>query len=108
MIVRMWRGHVPKAKKDDYVAYLKQTGLADYGNIPGNRGVYLLSRDDGDNVEFLTLTLGTAVEAIQAFAGADYDKARYYPEDGAFLLNFMEKAEHFEVLYQRANGAERG
>jgi hypothetical protein len=31
MIVRMWRGKVPKKLKSEYVAYLNQTGLADYG-----------------------------------------------------------------------------
>jgi heme-degrading monooxygenase HmoA len=107
MIVRMWRGHVLKEKKEEYVAYLKRTGLADYAHVAGNAGVYLLCREDGDSVEFLTLTMWTSVEAIQAFAGPDYEKARYYPEDRAFLLNFAEKAEHFEALFQENNSADR-
>jgi len=99
MIVRMWRGKVRKDLKSEYVAYLNQTGLADYGKVEGNQGVYLLCRDVEDNVEFVTMTFWTSVAAIKKFAGEDYEKARYYPEDQKYLLNFSETAEHFEVLY---------
>jgi heme-degrading monooxygenase HmoA len=99
MIVRMWRGKVRKDLKSEYVAYLNQTSLADYGKVEGNQGVYLLCQDLGDNVEFLTMTFWTSIAAIKKFAGEDYGKARYYPEDQKYLLNFSENAEHFEVLY---------
>ena len=102
MIVRMWRGKVPKKLKSDYEAYLNQTGLSDYGKIAGNQGVYLLCQDMGENVEFLTMTFWSSIDAIKKFAGEDYEKARYYPEDEKFLLNFSETAEHFEVLYDGA------
>ena len=65
MIVRMWRGPVPKAKQAAYVDYLKQTGLNDYQKIAGNRGVYLLTRDLGDQVEFLTMTFWDSIEAVK-------------------------------------------
>jgi heme-degrading monooxygenase HmoA len=102
MIVRMWRGKVRKNLKSEYVAYLNKTGLPDYGKIEGNKGVYLLCQDLGDTVEFLTMTFWTSIEAIKKFAGEDYEKARYYPEDEKFLLNFSATAEHFEVLYDGA------
>ena len=105
MIVRMWRGKVPRKFKSEYVAYLNHTGLTDYEKIVGNKGVYLLCRDSGDNVEFLTMTFWSSVDAIKKFAGEDYEKARYYPEDEKFLLNFSETAEHFEVLYDGAKGS---
>jgi hypothetical protein len=31
-------------------------------------------------------------------AGDDFEKAKYYPEDDDFLLEFEEKVEHFEVF----------
>ncbi|MDJ0947368.1 MAG: antibiotic biosynthesis monooxygenase [Alphaproteobacteria bacterium] len=97
MIVRMWRGPVPKEKKAAYVDYLKTTGLKDYASTPGNLATYLLCRDRGAEVEFLTLTLWDSIEAIKAFAGENYATARYYPEDKAFLIRFADEAEHFEV-----------
>jgi hypothetical protein len=48
------------------------------------------------------MTFWSSIEAIRKFAGEDYEKARYYPEDEKFLLNFAEKAEHFEILYDGA------
>jgi hypothetical protein len=72
------------------------------GKIAGNKGVYLLCKDMGENVEFLAMTFWSSIEAIRKFAGEDYEKARYYPEDEKFLLNFAEKAEHFEILYDGA------
>src|SRR5438270_1023876 len=98
MIARMWRGPVMKAEKQAYIEYLKETGLSDYAHTPGNRGVWLLCQDRGAEVEFTTLTLWDSIESIKAFAGEDYERARYYPRDREFLTRFDPKVEHFEVV----------
>ncbi|SRR5579885_2874589 len=99
MIVRMWRGEVPKEKKAAYIEYLHKTGLSDYRNTPGNRGVSLLCRDVGDAVEFTTMTWWDNIEAIKRYAGEDYRKARYYPEDANYLKSFAPTVDHFEMIY---------
>jgi hypothetical protein len=38
------------------------------------------------------------MEVIKNFAGQDIEKAKYYPEDDDFLLEFEEKVQHFEVF----------
>jgi heme-degrading monooxygenase HmoA len=98
MIARMWRGPVRKAQKQAYIEYLKETGLSDYAHTGGNRGVWLLCQDKGAEVEFTTLTLWDSVASIKAFAGEDYERARYYPRDREFLTRFDPKVEHFEVV----------
>ena len=98
MIIRMWRGPVPKAKREAYVGYLQKTGLGDYAKTPGCKGVYLLCRDIGDQVEFLTMTMWDSIESVKAFAGEDYMKSRYYPEDEKFLTVFNPLVEHFELV----------
>jgi heme-degrading monooxygenase HmoA len=98
MIARMWRGPVPRAQRDAYIAYLKETGLNDYARTAGNRGVQLLCQARGDEVEFMTLTLWDSIDAIKAFAGEDYERARYYPRDHEFLTRFDPHVEHFEVV----------
>ena len=98
MIIRMWRGPVPKAKRAAYIDYLKKTGLDDYARTPGCKSVQLLCRDIGDQVEFLTVTTWDSIEAVKGFAGEDYMKARYYPEDEKFLTVFNPLVEHFEVV----------
>jgi heme-degrading monooxygenase HmoA len=100
MIARSWHGRVPRAKAAAYEAYIRKTGLADYRRVAGNRGAYLLRRDEGDISHFTTLTFWDSVEAIQAFAGEDYERARYYPEDDAYLLEREPFVTHYTVLEQ--------
>src|SRR5512142_3116964 len=81
MIARTWHGVVPASKADEYVDYLNKTGVPAYKATPGNLGVYVLRRIEGDRAHFLLLTLWESAEAIQRFAGPDMEKAKYYPED---------------------------
>jgi heme-degrading monooxygenase HmoA len=64
---------------------------------PGNLAVYLLRRIEGDVAHFLTLTHWQSLQAIEAFAGSDIARAKYYPEDADFLLAFEPTIEHYEL-----------
>lgn len=97
MIARIWRGRIRAADVEEYRAYIAATGLSDYRQTPGNRGAYMLTRVDGDVAHVLTLSFWEALESIRAFAGDDITRARYYPEDERFLLDFPERVEHFEL-----------
>lgn len=97
MIARTWHGAVPLDKADTYHDYLLQTGIPDYEKTPGNRGVYVLRRTEGDVAHFLLLTLWDSFEAIRAFAGDDVERARYYPDDEAYLLELEPHVTHYEV-----------
>ena len=105
MIARIWRGTVRESDKDVYYAYLQKTGLKEYADTPGNRGVHTLRRVFDGKCEFFLLTLWESWDAIKAFAGEDYEKAVYYPEDEKFLLDRGPKVEHFEVLSERLSPA---
>ena len=58
----------------------------------------------GSNLVDRLLALGITVtgwdnlESIKAFAGEDYEKAVYYPEDKKYLLEFEEKVIHCETF----------
>ena len=98
MIARIWRGTVREADKDIYLEYLKKTGLHEYAATAGNRGVYTLRRVGDGKCEFLLMTLWDSWDAIKAFAGDDYEKAVYYPEDDKFLLDRGPRVDHFELI----------
>ena len=98
MIARIWRGVTPAHKADDYLAYLEATGLKEYRATPGNRGAWVLRRIRDDEAEFVTLSHWDSLDAIRAFAGDDYERAVYYPEDKDFLLDFAPTVDHFEVF----------
>lgn len=98
MIARIWRGRIRSADVPAYKAYIAETGLSDYRSTPGNRGAYMLTQIDGDVGHVVTLSFWDTEDSIRAFAGDDVTKARYYPEDERFLLDFPERVEHFDVI----------
>jgi heme-degrading monooxygenase HmoA len=98
MIVRIWHGMTAAAKSDEYHDYLDRTGVPDYRATEGNRGVYVLRRIEGERAHFLTVSFWESIEAIKSFAGSDPERAKYYPEDEQFLLDFEPTVEHYEVL----------
>jgi len=103
MIARLWHGKVSSAKATDYHQYLLATGLKEYAAVPGNRSVSLLKKEEGNITHYYTLTYWDDVNAIKQFAGEDYEKARYYPEDKDYLLEFEPLVMHYEVLEHLVN-----
>ena len=98
MIARIWHGAVPQQRADEYHAYVLQTGIPGYQATPGNRGVYLLRRIEGDKVHFLLVSLWDSLDAIRAFAGPEVERARYFPEDAAYLVELEPTVVHYDVL----------
>ena len=98
MIARLWGGKTSAAKAEEYLEYLRMTGVMDFGKTPGNRGVLVLRRIAGDQAEFLVMSMWDSLEAIKGFAGPDYEKAVYYPEDRKYLKHLEPEVSHYEVV----------
>jgi heme-degrading monooxygenase HmoA len=99
MIARIWRGRTPATKSDEYLEILERTGLKDYAETEGNRGVLLLRRISAGVAEFTALTLWDSMDAVRRFAGDDPERAHYYPEDPEYLLEMNPFVEHYEVAW---------
>jgi heme-degrading monooxygenase HmoA len=95
MIARIWHGRTKATDADAYLSFLKRRAVPDYKSVTGNQGVHLLLRIEGDVGHFITLTFWESEEAIRAFAGEDIGKAKYYPEDKDFLLEFEPVVQHY-------------
>ncbi|HEX8669865.1 MAG TPA: hypothetical protein VF727_15975 [Allosphingosinicella sp.] len=99
VILRRWRSTIRSRDADEYVSYIADTGLKEYNATPGNLGCQMLLRPLADgSTEVTTLSWWESMDAIAAFAGADIEKAVYYPEDDRFLLEKPEKVEHHRVV----------
>lgn len=98
MIARTWHGVTPASKADAYHEYLEESGVKEYRRTKGNRGVYVLRRIRGGRADFFLISLWDSYESIRAFAGDDVEKARYFPKDREFLLEFEPTVTHYEVL----------
>jgi heme-degrading monooxygenase HmoA len=96
-IMREWRAEVRRGLKDEYVAYVKATGIAGYKRAPGNLGAVVATRNiDAERAEIVTLSWWENEASIKAFAGNDINRSRYYPEDERFLLTRPETVQHYE------------
>ncbi len=94
----MWRGWVATDRAADYVAYVEKTGMSAYRRTPGNVDAQLWTRDLGDGrTEVVTVSRWESLAVIEGFAGADIDRAVFYPEDDDFLVGREETVTHYTV-----------
>ena len=96
MITRLWRGWTAREDADAYEQFLLTELFPSMRAIPGFRGAEVLRRPDGDEVAFVTLTRFDSLDAIRAFAGADYDVPVLEPQALAVLSRHDERALHFD------------
>jgi heme-degrading monooxygenase HmoA len=108
MIARTWHGITPIERADEYLRLMLTVAVPDYQAVPGNLGVYVLRRLEGDRAHFLLLTLWQSEDAIRAFAGSDIAKAKYYAFDSEFLLELEPTATHYDVFAAPARDTASG
>ena len=100
MISRIWHGWTTPANADAYESLLKTeifTGIQNR-RIPGYRGIHLLRRELGDEVEFVTIMWFDSLEAVKAFAGEDYAVAVVPPKARQLLSRFDSHSAHYQVV----------
>jgi len=97
MVARIWRGSTRREDAAEYAAYIAKTGLAGYRATPGNRGAWILQRDEGDRTEIITLSFWDSLDAVKGFAGDDITRAVFYPEDDRYLVERDLTVTHFRV-----------
>lgn len=97
MIARIWHGVTSAKHYDEYWTFLHQRAIPDYRSTPGNLGVRLFRRLEGERAHFLTLSYWKSLDSIRAFAGDDIARAKYYPEDTRYLLEFEPTVVHYEA-----------
>ena len=98
MIARIWHGKTHANVADVYLDYLFTSGMPAYRATAGNKGAWVLRRLEGDVAHFITLSFWESRDAIVAFAGADIEVAKYYPEDKKYLLEFEPHVTHYELF----------
>lgn len=100
MICRIWHGWTVPANADAYERLLRTEifhGIEGRG-IDGFRGIQLLRRDAGAEVEFITLMWFDSLDAVRAFAGEDHEIAVVPPAARALLARFDERSAHYPVI----------
>lgn len=103
MICRLWHGWTTPANADAYEQLLREevfVGIASRG-IAGFRGIELLRRTAGSEVEFVTLMWFDSLDDVRAFAGEEYAKAVVPAAAHRILSRFDAESVHYEVRIPR-------
>ncbi len=99
MISRIWHGWTSRENADKYEKLLRAEVLPGIHRIRGYNGAYLLRRDAANNeVEFITITQFTDMNAVREFAGPDYERAVIAPGASELLAHYDERSQHYETL----------
>jgi heme-degrading monooxygenase HmoA len=103
MISRIWHGWTTLANADVYESLLKEEIFVGIGDrhIRGYKGIQLLRRQVGDEVEFITIMRFDSLDAVREFAGADYEVAVVPPKARAVLSRFDARSQHYEIIVER-------
>ena len=74
-------------------------GIARRG-IRGLTGEHLLRREDGEEIEFVTILWFESMEAVREFAGEDYETAVVPEKARRLLARFDARSQHYETVIE--------
>ena len=100
MIARIWHGWTERSDAQKYAELLREEifpGIAQR-KIPGYHGAELFIREDGDEVEFLTLLRFDSMEAVETFAGSDSRRPVIHSKAEPLLIRMDEQSRHYRVV----------
>jgi uncharacterized damage-inducible protein DinB len=108
MICRIWHGWTTAANADTYEHLLRTEIFAGIRNrgIAGFRGIDLVRGDGPAECEFVTIMWFDDLDAVRAFAGADYETAVVPPPARAVLARYDARSTHYRVVEGGAPVAE--
>ncbi len=100
MVARHWRGWTKLQDADSYERLLKERVLPQLKAIEGYNGGYIFRKDGPQEVEFVVINFFESLEAVQRFAGSNYNVPVFEPDAKKLLCKLEPAATHYEV---RAN-----
>lgn len=101
MILRIWRGWTDPEDAEAYEQFLvggSEDGESALESMTGEGylGFDLGRRDHGDEVEFVTILRFADYDAVEAFAGEEYEQAHVPAEARELLTRWEDEVAHYE------------
>ncbi len=99
MIARIWHDWTGPADAKTYETMLRDEIFPSIATrkIPGYRGAELFIREDGDEVQFVTLLRFDSMDAVKIFAGEDESRPVIYPKAERLLTRMDERSQHYRI-----------
>jgi len=99
MTARILHGWTQKADSNAYEDMLRNEIFPSIAarNIKGYHGAELFIREDGDEIEFVTLLRFDSMDAVKEFAGTDEGKPVIYPKTEGLLTRMDDRSQHYRI-----------
>ena len=94
-VARIWRGRVRAERADEYAAYLAEAGLAVLAQVA--IGVEQFREDQGDVVEFVTISYWESVEAMSRYTQGDPTAIHHLAADADFLVEMPDRVQVLQL-----------
>ena len=95
-IARIWRGRTPRARADEYEAYLYETGIKPLEAKA--LGVQLFREDRETDSEFVTISYWEDIPAMARFTGGDPRRIHHLPRDPEFLIEVPQGVQILRIV----------
>ena len=101
MIARIWHGWTSTQDANMYETMLRDEIFPAIArrNISGYNGAELFFREDGEEVEFVTLLRFDSMAAVEAFAGRESGRPVIYPKAEPLLKRMDEQSRHYRIAF---------
>ncbi len=95
-VARIWRGRTPRARADEYAAYLYEHGIKPLEEKA--LGVLSLREDRETESEFITISFWADIPAMSVFAGDDPTRIHHLDRDPEFLIELPERVQILQIV----------
>jgi heme-degrading monooxygenase HmoA len=99
VIIRIWHGWTTPENAEEYEQLVVEENYEIIAEETGEgyRGFEMARNDRGDEIEYVTITRFDSWEAVESFAGEDYEEAYVPPKAQDLLTRYDERVDHYEV-----------
>lgn len=99
MIARLWHGWTKPENADAYENLLRTKILPGIHRVKGYEGAWLMRRNAGSEVEFITLTFWKDWDAVREFGGGSQTHAVVPDEAQKLLSRFDAESVHYDAVW---------
>ncbi len=104
MKAREWKCRCPEKHKQNFLGYLRKTGVHDVEKKTGFLGHSIMERYfSNDMVEIVLTSYWESLESMTAYSGKNINKAVLYPEDDIYKIEPDEHVTIYDVIETKFN-----
>ena len=97
IIARIWEGKTPDNQIQPYLEYLRESLVPQFRGVPGNLGLTLAHKKEGDHNRIFFVSYWKDFESVKQYAGNDFKQAIIYPKEKEYLSDYQRKVQHRRI-----------